>query len=99
MNNPKDTNNPVTDLSPQLNAEQLSQYLTERALNKSAHYPGCYKVHLECANRVIDEATITIRCSAFCQCGDEDARLDPVWEPCYKCKWLESLGLQTEENR
>jgi len=29
---------------------------SHKCANEDAHYPGCHKVHIECANRAIEEA-------------------------------------------
>lgn len=48
---------------------------------KSGHFPGCHKVHIECANKKIGEAR-----KLFKTCPD-------TWEwPGDVDKWLESLG-------
>ncbi len=48
---------------------------------QSSHFPGCHKVHIECANKKIDGARQIF----------EDAR-DRYDLDIFACDWLESLG-------
>lgn len=52
-----------------------------------AHYPGCHKVHIECANKIIDEARLLITEAAMLR-NSERMNTGPENE------WLESLGVE-----
>lgn len=91
MNKPKDT--PIQSEKCHRCKQLLHPGITEESCEHfGGHYPGCHNVHLGCANMAIDRARFIIKYESLCKCGDEDDRIDPTWEPCEKCKWLQQYG-------
>lgn len=57
-----------------------------------AHYPGCHKVHLECANKKIEEVRSFLE-SHYWDCYCDGDGYDPqCGQHGDGAKWLESLG-------
>lgn len=57
------------------------------------HFPGCHKIHIECANKKIEEARRLINSSSYeCTCHEPDLGECPVRS---RCDWLKSLGNET----
>jgi len=53
---------------------------------QSSHFPGCHKVHIECANKLINEAKRLITTAKeIYESGWDETEQDEI-------KWLKSLG-------
>ena len=80
MTNPKD---PPLGTCGSCNNQIFYDELHECQVEEK-HFPGCHKVHIECANKKIEEAIAIISgVSNCCDCRPIESR-----------KWLESLEVE-----